>query len=63
MELIGRDIHRNPILIDDQSWEGTGVYYAECIQKNNQYVMIFMNAAGTGFGKATSTDANKLGEG
>jgi predicted GH43/DUF377 family glycosyl hydrolase len=33
------------------------VYYANVYQKNNLYEMIYMNVAGTGFGKATSTDA------
>ena len=47
----------NPILIADKPWEGTGVYYANVYEKNNQYEMLYMNGAGTGFGKATSTDA------
>ena len=47
----------NPILIADEPWEGMGVYYANVYEKNNQYEMLYMNAAGTGFGKATSTDA------
>ncbi len=44
----------NPILVADQSWEGAGVYYANVYEKNGQYEMIYMNASGTGFGKATS---------
>lgn len=47
----------NPILTRDQSWEGTGVYYPSVYKNNNMYIMIFMNQLGTGFGKATSTDA------
>jgi len=47
----------NPILVSDKPWEGTGVYHSSVYQKNNQYEMIYMNAAGTGFGRATSTDA------
>jgi len=47
----------NPILVADQPWEGTGVYYANVYEKNNQYEMLYMNASGTGFGKATSVDA------
>ena len=47
----------NPILTYDKEWEGTGIYYPTVYKKSNQYVMIYMNAAGTGFGKATSTDA------
>jgi len=46
----------NPILVANQPWEGTGVYYANVYEKNNQYEMLYMNAAGTGFGKATSPD-------
>ena len=47
----------NPILIQDQSWEGSGVYYPTVYKHNNQYVMIYMNQLGSGFGKAISTDA------
>jgi len=47
----------NPILPYDQSWEGTGVYYPSVYKTNNMYVMIYMNQPGSGFGKATSTDA------
>jgi predicted GH43/DUF377 family glycosyl hydrolase len=47
----------NPILTYDQPWEGTGIYYPSVYKYNNQYVMIFSNAEGTGFGKATSNDA------
>lgn len=47
----------NPIMTSDQVWEGSGVYYPDVYKKNNLYVMIYMNQAGTGFGKATSTDA------
>jgi predicted GH43/DUF377 family glycosyl hydrolase len=46
----------NPILIADKPWEGTGVYYANVFEKNGQFEMIYMNQAGTGFGKATSPD-------
>jgi predicted GH43/DUF377 family glycosyl hydrolase len=46
----------NPILIADQSWEGNGVYYANVFEQNDQFEMIYMNATGTGFGKATSPD-------
>jgi predicted GH43/DUF377 family glycosyl hydrolase len=46
----------NPILTYGQTWEGTGVYYPTVYKLNNEYVMIYMNRSGTGFGKATSTD-------
>jgi len=46
----------NPILTYDKTWEGMGIYYPTVYQKNNEYVMIFMNGSGTGFGKATSPD-------
>jgi predicted GH43/DUF377 family glycosyl hydrolase len=46
----------NPILVADQAWEGLGVYCPSVYKINNHYEMIFMNAAGTGFGKATSVD-------
>jgi predicted GH43/DUF377 family glycosyl hydrolase len=47
----------NPILSYDQLWEGTGVYYPSVYKTNNLYVMIYMNQLGSGFGKATSTNA------
>ena len=47
----------NPILSYDQSWEGLGVYTPTVYKLNNSFVMIYMNQSGTGFGKATSTDA------
>ena len=47
----------NPILMYDESWEGTGVYTPSVYTANNSYIMIFMNQLGTGFGKATSSDA------
>jgi predicted GH43/DUF377 family glycosyl hydrolase len=47
----------NPILNYNQPWEGTGVYYPSVYENNNTYIMIYMNQPGTGFGKATSTDA------
>ena len=46
----------NPILISDQPWEENGVNYASVYKANNQYLMIFANGAGTGFGKAISSD-------
>jgi len=46
----------NPILVADKPWEGSGVYYANVYEKNGQYEMIYMNAAATGFGIATSLD-------
>lgn len=46
----------NPILIADKSWESTGVNNASVIYENNQFKMIYMNATGTAFGMATSTD-------
>ena len=46
----------NPILTYDQTWEGTGVYYPTVYKKNTEYVMVFMNSTGTGFGSATSPD-------
>jgi len=46
----------NPVLVADEPWEGSGVYYASVYQTNNEFVMIYMNASGTGFGRATSTD-------
>lgn len=46
----------NPILAATQSWEGNGIYYPTIYQVNDDYVMIFMSAGGTGFGRATSTD-------
>lgn len=46
----------NPILVADQPWEETGVYYANVYEKNNQYEMIYMNTLGTAFGRAISTD-------
>ena len=46
----------NPILTYDKTWEGTAVYYPTVYQNNNEYVMVFVNQSGTGFGKATSTD-------
>lgn len=47
----------NPILTYNQGWEGSGVYSPSVYKSNNTYIMIFMNQLGTGFGKATSTDA------
>ena len=47
----------NPILSYDQLWEGTGVYYPSVYKTNNLFVMIYMNQLGSGFGKATSTNA------
>jgi predicted GH43/DUF377 family glycosyl hydrolase len=47
----------NPILTYDEVWEGSGVYYPNVYKKNDSYVMIYMNQPGSGFGKATSTDA------
>ena len=47
----------NPILINNQSWEGSGVYNPTVCKEGNQYVMIYMNQLTSGFGKATSTDA------
>lgn len=46
----------NPILVADQSWEGSGIYYATVHQENNRFVMYYMNSSGTGFGEATSSD-------
>jgi predicted GH43/DUF377 family glycosyl hydrolase len=46
----------NPILIYDQSWEGTGVYYPSVYEENNSFIMIYMSQPGNGFGKATSPD-------
>jgi len=46
----------NPILTFSQSWEGAGVYYPAVYKNNTQYLMIYMNVLGTGFGRATSTD-------
>jgi predicted GH43/DUF377 family glycosyl hydrolase len=48
--------HGNPILTSDQPWEETGVYYPSVIMRGKEYIMIYMNASGTGFGKATSSD-------
>ena len=47
---------QNPILSPDVEWEGTGIYYANVHKEDDQYIMYYMNGAGTGFGKATSTD-------
>ncbi len=46
----------NPILVADQPWEESGVYYANVCEKNNQYEMIYMNSSGTAFGRAISID-------
>ncbi|MGQ9643981.1 MAG: hypothetical protein ACUVT3_09000, partial [Ignavibacterium sp.] len=46
----------NPILVNDKPWEGTGVLYPTIYFENNVYKMIYMNAQGTGFGLAQSTD-------
>jgi predicted GH43/DUF377 family glycosyl hydrolase len=46
----------NPVLLASQSWEGNGVYHASVLNLNGQFVMYYMNAAGTGFGKANSSD-------
>jgi predicted GH43/DUF377 family glycosyl hydrolase len=47
----------NPILTYDEPWEEGGVHYPAVYKNNEQYVMIFMNAFGTGFGKASSVNA------
>ena len=47
----------NPILIQTESWELTGVYNPTVIEDNGTYKMIYSNAApNTAFGMATSTD-------
>jgi hypothetical protein len=46
----------NPILTFDAPWEGTGVYYPTVFAGSPGLEMIYMNASGTGFGKATSSD-------
>ena len=46
----------NPILSASQIWEGNGVYYPSVVKVNGQFVMYYMNSAGTGFGKAISSD-------
>jgi predicted GH43/DUF377 family glycosyl hydrolase len=46
----------NPILTYNEWWEDTGVYYPCVYKTSNSFVMIFMNQAGNGFGKATSPD-------
>ncbi len=46
----------NPIMTYDEPWEEGGVHYPSVYKNGNQYVMIFMNAIATGFGKAISAD-------
>lgn len=46
----------NPILVNDKPWEGTGVLYPTIYYENNVYKMIYMNAQGTSFGLAQSSD-------
>lgn len=48
----------NPILSENQSWEGPGNYYPTVIKVNNLYHMIYMNSDSdiSGFGYATSND-------
>jgi len=46
----------NPILINDKPWEGTGILYPTIFWENNVYKMVYMNAQGTGFGLAQSSD-------
>jgi predicted GH43/DUF377 family glycosyl hydrolase len=46
----------NPIMTYDEPWEEGGVHYPSVYKNGNQYVMIFMNAIATGFGRAISAD-------
>lgn len=46
----------NPILKADHTWEGAGVYFPSVYKDGSQFVMYYMNASGTGFGKAVSSD-------
>jgi len=46
----------NPILSKDENWEGTGIYSPSVLKIDNQFVMIFMDRMGTGFGRAVSSD-------
>ncbi len=46
----------NPIIVADQPWEESYIYYADVHKVNNQYEMIYMNTSGTAFGIAISTN-------
>ena len=46
----------NPIIKNTVSWEGTGVIYPAVIYDNSVFKMIYVNASGSGFGMATSSD-------
>lgn len=46
----------NPILENDFPWEGTGIFNPTIFKENDTYKMIYMDAQGSGFGLAYSTD-------
>lgn len=46
----------NPILSTTYSWEGNGVTYPSVIYENNQFIMIYENAAQNEIGVAISSD-------
>ena len=46
----------NPVLINDQSWELSGVGEGTIQNENGILKMYYMNSLETGFGIATSTD-------
>ncbi|MCX8105049.1 MAG: hypothetical protein N3D80_04150, partial [Ignavibacterium album] len=46
----------NPILVNELSWEGSGVFNPNIIKENNSYKMVFSDALGRGFGWAYSSD-------
>jgi predicted GH43/DUF377 family glycosyl hydrolase len=46
----------NPVLIVNESWEGTGVKSPSVIYENGQYTMIYSAFPETGFGMAYSSD-------
>jgi len=49
----------NPILEADKVWEGTGIYYPSVIYEDGRFIMVYMNAAASGFGMAVSEDGKE----
>ncbi|MGE5846172.1 MAG: hypothetical protein ACM34O_05575, partial [Ignavibacteria bacterium] len=39
-----------------EPWEGLGVHYPSVIYNDNEFLMVYMNAASNGFGIAVSED-------
>ena len=49
----------NPVLEADKVWEDTGIYYPSVIYEDGRFIMVYMNAAASGFGMAVSEDGKE----